>query len=63
MKKYLDGEDQLVLWLSDKQSWMDRLEPIEFSEDEIKQMELVWQAFQELQEKLAARFGFNKFYV
>jgi hypothetical protein len=63
MKKYLDGEDRLVLWLADKPSWMDKLDPVEFTDEELKQIESAWQIFSDLQEKLADRFGFHRFYV
>jgi hypothetical protein len=63
MRKYLDGEDRLVLWLSEAASWMNELEPIDFTEDELAEIERVWDAFTEMQERLSVRFGFNRFYV
>lgn len=61
--RYLAGEDRLVLWLAEKQDWMHKLEPVEFSEEELIRIEQVWKAFAELQAELANRFSFNRFYV
>jgi len=62
--KYLNGEDRLTLWLSDvREGWMTKLEPVEFDEDELKRIEAVLSDYDDLQQELMDRFGFNRFYV
>jgi hypothetical protein len=61
--KYLDGEDRLALWLSDQPSWMKKLKAVEFTDEELAEIERIEEAYGELQQRLAERFDFNKFYV
>lgn len=61
--KYLDGEDRLALWLADQPSWMKKLKAVEFTDEELAEIERIEVAYAELQQRLAERFDFNKFYV
>lgn len=61
--KYLDGEDRLTLWLSDQPSWMKKLTAVEFTDEELAEIERIEEAYGELQAKLAERFRFKEFYV
>jgi hypothetical protein len=61
--KYLDGEDRLVLWLTDRPSWMNRLKAVEFTDEELAEIERIEDAYEKLQRRLAERFNFSKFYV
>jgi len=61
--RYLNGDDVLVLWLASKQTWMKKLDPVDFSDDELAEIDRISQAFWDMQKKLVQRFGFDKFYV
>jgi hypothetical protein len=61
--RYLDGEDRLVLWTTDKFSWLDKLSAVEFSDEELAEIERISQAFWDMQKRLKERFGFNRFYT
>lgn len=59
--RYLDGEDQLSLWLTEERhGWMTKLDPIEFSDEELAEIERIEEAYSELQQMLSDRFGYSR---
>ena len=59
--RYLDGEDQLYVWLTEERhGWMTRLPAVEFSEEELIEIERVMEAYDDLQERLLDRFLFRE---
>jgi hypothetical protein len=58
--QYLDGEDRLCLWLSEKPGWPERLPAVEFSEEELAEIERVFEAYHKMQQMLMERFRFRE---